>query len=325
MTITIDAAADFLNTHSRMFSAEIQAKTRIGLEFETMLPQRSSSGEYYVVEQMEADEVLQPYQGSFTPKGGLSHDESKIRVRPIKMDMQFTETDLEKWWNSWQVSRFDVEKDPETWTYPRYVLEKELMPKFREELNTLAWAGEYAAPTVGVAGDSINAVDGFKKEIATLISSGKIPSGNVYTSGALSTTNIREKIEEFLDSIPEAITAKGGKILMSPTWRRAYVRDYRSEFTQITTTINPDAGRKLPVFVDDYQVELVSMAAMAGSSRLIFLPNGRDNMVWVTRSGAPVYPSMIFKSQARVLQLYATIYRGFGFEYPEEIYCNEQV
>jgi len=49
MTITIDSAAEFLNDHSRMFSTEIQTKTRVGLEMENLLPQRMSTGEYYVV------------------------------------------------------------------------------------------------------------------------------------------------------------------------------------------------------------------------------------------------------------------------------------
>ena len=46
MTITIDSAAEFLNDHSRMFSTEIQTKTRVGLEMENLLPQRMSTGEY---------------------------------------------------------------------------------------------------------------------------------------------------------------------------------------------------------------------------------------------------------------------------------------
>jgi hypothetical protein len=69
----------------------------------------------------------------------------------------------------------------------------------------------------------------------------------------------------------------------------------------------------------------MSVATMSGSNRWIFLPNNRQNMVWVSRQGSPLYPQMIFKSQARVLQMYATIYRGFGFEYPKEVYVSNQV
>lgn len=324
MTITIDALAEHLNDHSRMFSQDIQTKTRVGLEMERLLTQRQSSGEYYVVENAEVDEVLQPYQGQFTPKGEVTHSEVSIRIRGIKLDLQFTEVQLEKWWNSYMVSRFDVHNDPMAWTFPRFIVEREILPKFQNDLNTVAWTGEYAAPTPGTAGDAVDSVTGFKKVIADSITSGAIPAGNVITTTALSASNARDKVELFLDSIPSYITAKGGRILMSPTLRRYYFRDYRAEFTQSPGPF-PTNNAPRALFVDDYNVELVSVATMEGSGRIIFLPNGRDNMVWVSRAGAPVYPQMIFKTKSRVLEMYATIYRGYGFEYPQEIYVNEQV
>ncbi len=325
MTITIDSLAEHLNDHSRMFSQDIQTKTRLGLELEKILPQRSSTGEYYVVENAEVDEVLQPYQGTFTPKGTVTHAEQTIRVRPVKMDLQFTGVQLEKWWNSWMVSRFDPENDPMNWTFPRYILEREILPKFNDDLNRVAWLGEYAAPTPGTAGDAVDAVDGFKKVIADKITSLDIPAANVITTTALSASNARDKIELFLDSIPECITAKGGRILMSPTLRRYYFRDYRGEFTSQAASPFPNNNGTRDIMVDDYNVRLVSVATMAGSGRIVYLPNGRENMVWVSRAGAPVYPQIIFKTKSRVLEMYATIYRGFGFEYPQEIFVNEQV
>lgn len=325
MTITIDALAEHLNDHSRMFANDIQTKTRIGLELENLLTPRMSTGEYYVVENAEADEVLQGYQGTFTPKGTITHSEQTIRVRPIKMDLQFTEQQLAKWWNSFKIDRFDVHKDPEAWSFPRYIMEKELLPKFQDDLNRVAWLGSYVAPTPGTANDAVDAVDGFKKVIADLITATTIPAANVYTvsGGSVTTSNVRDEVEAFLDSIPEAITSRGGRILMSPKMVRWYFRDYRAEFTQQSTLDMNNAPKQ--ILVDAYNVSLVPVATMAGSNRWIFLPNNRENMVWVSKSDFPTYPQMIFKSQARVLQLYSTITRGFGFEYPQEIYVNDQV
>jgi len=320
MDITLDSLATMLNTHSRVFASELQTKTRLGLELEPMLKQRQAAGEYYVVENAEASEVLQPFQGTFTPKGSLTHSEQKIRIRPIKMDLRFTEVDLEKWWNSWMIDRFDPEKDPINWTFPRFITEKEILPKFNDDLNNVGWNGIYAAPTPGTAGDAVDAVDGFKKVIADLVTAGTI---NVFASGSITSSNIRDKVEEFLDSIPDHITKKGGKIMMSPKHRRWYFRDYRAEFTSQVGPYPQEGGMK-KVEVDDYNVFLESVASMTGSDRWIFLPNGRDNMVWVSRVGAPVYPNMIFKTNSRVLEMYATIYRGYGFEYPQEVWLNNQ-
>jgi hypothetical protein len=325
MTITIDQAASFLNTASRQFAPEIAVKTRLGLEMESKLMQRTSTGEYYVTENMESSEILQPYQGQFTPKGTLTHSENAIRVRPIKIDLTFSEAQLEKWYYAWQNSYFEGGKDPRNYSYAQYVLEREITPKLQDDLNSVAWLGSYAAPTPGTAGDSVDSVDGFKKVIADAITAGKIPAANVYNSGTLSVSNMRDQVEGFLDSIPEALTSKGGKILCSPQLVRWYVRDYRGEYSSIPSLYNPEAGALRPVLVDAYNVELVPIATMAGSQRMVFLANGRDNMIWVDRAGYATYPNFIFDTAPRVLQCYATIYRGYGFEFPSEIYVNNQV
>lgn len=321
MTIEIPDLAVLLNTHSRMFAPELQTKSRLGLELENMLKQRQTTGEYYVVENAEVTEVLQPYQGTFTPKGTVTHNETSIRVRPVKIDLQFTEVQLEQWWNSWMIDRFDPEKNPLQWNYPRYILEKEIIPKFQDDLNSVGWSGVYVAPTPGTAGDAANSVDGYKTVIAALATAGTI---NVYTSATVTASNARDTVEAFLDSIPEHITKKGGKILMAPTQARWYARDYRAEFT---SQLGPfPAGGGFPkLTVDAYNVEVVPVASMTGSARWIFLPNGRDNMVWISRVGAPVYPNLIFTPQSRVLEVAGTIYRGFGFEYPQEVWVNDQV
>lgn len=322
MDITIASVAEMLNQTAAMFAPELQTKARLGLELEGMITQRQTTGEYYVVENAEATELLQPYQGTFTPKGSVTHNETKIRVRPVKIDLEITEVQLEKWYNSWMISRMEAGKSPLEWTYPRYILERELLPKFNDDLNNAGWNGIYAAPTPGTAGDAVDSVNGFKKVIADLVTDSAV---NVYSTSTITSSNIREKVEEFLDSIPDHITKKGGRILMAPKHRRWYFRDYRSEFTQINTTFPGNDGGSKEIMVDDYMVTLESVATMTGSDRWIFLPNGRDNMVWVSRLGYPVYPNFEFDTAPRTLQLYGTIYRGFGFEYPKEVWVNDQV
>jgi hypothetical protein len=164
-------------------------------------------------------------------------------------------------------------------------------------------------------------VDGFKKVIADLDTAGTIQK---YATSTISSSNIREKVEEFLAAIPDYITKKGGKLLMAPKHRRWYFYDYRGEFSALPSA-HPEGGGTKSIMADDYNITLEACATMTGSDRWIFLPNGRENMVWVSRIGAPVYPQMIFVKASRVLEMYATIYRGFGFEYPQEVWINDQV
>jgi len=321
MTITIDGAAEHLNDHSRAFAPELMTKLREGLEMESVLSGRQSDGEYYVIENAEAGEMLQPYQGGFTPKGSVTHNEDTIRVRPIKMDAQFSETDLYTWWSKWNVSRFEAGRDPLSWTFPRYIYEKEILPKMTEELNTLAWLGVYAAPTTCTAGASIDSVDGLKKVIADLATASKI---QVLASGAVTAATTREKVEAFVDLIPVLFRNIGGTILMSQTHFANYSRDYRNEF-QHTPGMYSGNGVRDMVQVDGYNIFIKPVRTMEGSARWIFLPNRRDNAVWVSRTGFPIYPQITFDTAPRVLQMYATFYRGFGFEYPKEVFVSDQV
>ncbi len=322
-SITIAGAANFLNDQSRQFASEIRTQILDGLEFERMLPSALSDGEFYVAEKAVAGELLQPYQGGYTPKGTVTHSENTIRVRPVKMDTDWTETDLVKWWNGFLGSRFEAGKDPQTWTFPRYIYERVLIPKINQELNNLAWNGIYAAPTAGTPGASVASTDGFKKQIADLITA---TSMTAIVTGTFTATDIREKVEAFLDAIPEAVTNLGGKILMSTANKRLYFRDYRAEFYHNTSGPAAQGGGPQRVLVDDYNVEIVGVNAMAGSNRWIFVPNeATANMKFLGRQGYPLYPEIIFDKSPRVLHMYATFYRGYGFEDPANIYVNNQV
>lgn len=324
MTITIDSAAEFLNLHSHTFAPQIRTQLLEGLEVENMLSPALSDGEYYAAERAVAGEILQPYQGGYTPKGSITHSENTIRVRPIKVDMDWTETDLKKWWDSYRASRFEAGIDPLTWTFPKYIMERVLIPKMYSDMNNVAWNGVYAAPTTGTPGAAVDSVNGFKKVIADLVTDSKI---NVVASGTFTATEIRENLELFMDSIPEHIVSRGGKILLSAGNRRKYVRDYRGEFYQNNTGIHANNNAPRSVMLDDYDVELVGIRSMGASNRFIFVPNEAEpNMRFVSRNGYAMYPEFIFKSSnPRILHMSATIYRGYGFEDPANIYVSNQV
>lgn len=322
MTITIDAAAAHLNDHSRVFSDELFTTMQQGLEIESIAAARSAEGEYYVAENAEAGEALQPYQAGFTPKGSVTLSETPIRVRPGKVDLTFSEDDVFKWWTRWKASRFEAGKDPLTWTYPRFVLERVIMPKILSDVNNAEWNGVYAAPTPGTPGAAVDSWDGFKKKIADLVTAGTI---NVVATGAITLATTREKVETFVDGIPDLYRTKGGVILMSWTHFANYSRDYRNEFQHIPGMYNQNNAQVMSVQVDGYNIFLKPVNTMASSSRWIFLPNGRENMIWISREGYPIYPQFKFNTAPRVLSLDATIYRGVGFEYPKEVWVNDQV
>ena len=325
MTITIDAAAELLNYHNHTFKNEIRTQILEGLELENnILSPAMSEGDTYTCERATAGEILQPYQGAYTAKGSITHTESNIRVRAIKSDFDFTELDLEKWWTRYLASRFEAGKDPLTWTFPRFIVERVIVPKMYSEMNNNAWNGIYAAPTPGTPGASIDSIDGFKKVIADKVTAGTI---NVLASGSFTASTIRENVEAFIDLLPDHITEKGGKILMSSANRRKYTRDYRDEFGAKAREVALTNNSKESVFVDSCDIELVGVRSMGSSSRFVFVPNEEmSNMVYVSRMGYAMLPEFIFKSSnPRTLHMSSTIYRGYGFEDSLNIWVNNQV
>lgn len=325
MTITIDAAAELLNYHAHTFSPVLRTQLLEGLELEnTILSPAMSDGEYYTCERATSGEILQPYQGAYTAKGSVAHAENKIRVRPIKSDTDWTEVDLAVWYGKFLASRFEAGKTPENWTFPMFIMERVIVPKMYSEMNNNAWNGIYAAPTPGTAGASIDSIDGFKKVIADHVTAG---TTNVLASGTFTASTIRENVESFIDLLPEHVSGKGGRLLMSNANRRKYVRDYRDEFYANNTGIHANNNSMRKIFVDDCDVEIVGIRAMGASNRFVFIPNEVDtNMVYVSRNGYSLLPQFIFKCpDPRTLKMSSTIYRGYGFEDPMNVWVNNQV
>lgn len=322
MTITLDSAAALLNTHKTVWASQIKQKTRQGLEFESFLP-FAAGEEYYSAGTAVPGEVLQPYQGGFTPKGTVTVSENSYKIRPIKVDLQWSETDLEVWYASWFVNWFEAGKDPQEFSFPRYIYDTVLQPKMLEELNTVSWSGVYAAPTAGTAGAAAGAVNGFAKVIADAITATTIPAANVIAITAPTATNIREMVEQFLAGIPTTLTSKGGQVLMSVANQRNYIYDYRGEFMHTNSLYQPDGGPRDPM-VDGYNISLKAVNAMGSSNRFIFLPNNHDNLKVITRRDYPVYPDLQFFRQPRTLQVTGTFYRAYGFENGLDLYVNDK-
>jgi hypothetical protein len=316
-SITIAATNDALNQFAVQFAPDIKQVFRTGLEFETMLPMRSADHTYTAVN-VEPASVMQPYQPQFTPNNTESFDAVSNVLRPIKIDLTYNEEQLQKFFSTWKNMWFEGGKDPRTWTYPKFLMEQVVAPKFREELNLLAWDGEYLAPTPGTAGASLESADGFRIQIENAITDSVLTP---VASGAYTSSNIRSKVEDWFLAMPENVRSKGGTLLMSATHAREYYFDFRGDFATATWAGLQAAGG---LQVDGFGVKIVGIEAMEGSDRWIFLPANQDNMIIGTRTGYPTYPQFIFDFDLYNLYVKAVFYRFFGFEHFGNLYVNDQ-
>lgn len=310
-----------LNQHVVQFKSDIHTKFRTGLEFEklTDVIPFVQADKVYTAPNATISNILQPYQPQFTPNNSITFDAVDNTLRPIKADVSITEEDLEKFYGKWQSNWFESGKNPLEWSFPRWILEREIMPEFLDNLNTAAWAGEWVAPTSGVAGAVLESVDGYKKAIVDAITAGKLVP---VASGSYTASDIRSKLEDWMMAMPAAVRGRSGTVLMSDSWMRKYYYDYRGDFATATwQQLNQQMGG---LTIDGTSVRIVGIKAMEGSNRWIFLPDNKQNMIIGTRTGYPVYPQFRFDADLYSISMASTIYRFFGFEYWDNLYVNDQ-
>lgn len=318
-TITIESTQQALNQHVVTFAPTVRQAFRVGLEFETMPEIGLATADHtYTAQNVAIGDLIQPYQPQFTPNNTETWDAVDNVLRPLKIDLAFTEEQLLKFYDKWRNAWFEAGKDPLVWTYPRYITENLLAPKWQEEMNKIAWSGEFVAPTPGVAGAFLESVDGYNITIQNAITAGKLVP---VASGAFTSSNIRQKVEDWMKSLPEGVRGKSGVLLMSDTNARNYYYDFRGEFNAATwSSLQQNGGLK----VDGFNVNLKGLMAMEGSDRWIFLPTMDQNMIVGNRRGYPMYPVFSFDHDLYNLHMKAVMYRFFGFEYYETIYVNDQ-
>lgn len=318
-TITIESTQVALNQHMVTFAPQVKQAFRVGLEFEN-LPQIGmvSADEVYTAENATIGDLIQPYQAQFTPKNTEEWDAVSNTLRPVKIDLKFSEEQLLKFYDKWRNTWFEAGKNPMEWSYPRYITEQLLAPKWQEELNSIAWDGEYVAPTPGTAGAVLESCDGFRIGIENAISAGSLV---VVASGSFTSSDIRSKLETWMKTMPVAVRGKSGVILMSDTNARNYYYDFRGEFNAASwSSLQANGG----LMVDGFPVTIKGVKAMEGSNRWIYLPDGQQNMIVGNRRGYPMYPSFQFDHDLYNLHMKAVIYRFFGFEYWQNLYVNDQ-
>lgn len=317
MPSTIAATADSLNRHAVQYNPNILQILRTGLECEKAFAARSCDNTYSAVN-ATAGEVIQPYQSGFTPKNTVTFDAEEAKLQIIKIDVQFTADELAKYYDSWRIEWHEIGKDPLEWSFARYVYEVILLPKAIEEMNHNAMNGEYAAPTAGTAGLSINSVDGYIKRFKDGVAAGRIVE---IATGAIGAGDAVSKIESFCDGLPEKYRDLPGTIYASHTVARYYARDYRGQFG----TGNGVAGNENTTLNVDYSNKRVRpLHCLSGSNGLIFVPDTRATLNWGTRNGFPSMPQIRWEAQERVVKGLCEFYRFYSYEFAEEVFINDQ-
>lgn len=322
MSIAIDQTVKSLTDKKHNYDKMMHQKLRQGLEFEKDFSPKGAE-DTYVSKNVEIGEVMQAYQWKFTPK--LNTDLSAVEnpLQRIKIDILFTGEDLEEFWNTYYVDWAQAAGlDPNEWTFPRYLYEEVIRKKIEEEMNQNSWSGVYQDPVDGVAGLSVNSVDGYNIKLQNAITAGDVTP---IATGALVQATIINQIETWLDQFPAPYKDAPGYIDCSYEIKEMFERAYRDAYGFAAG--REDQNKELRIYAT--QKYLRPRHCMTGSQRLIFNPSATDNMIWVTKVSSskrfPLYPEIRWEKFERSLKGMAEIYRSYGWQYWDHLFVNDQL
>jgi hypothetical protein len=165
--------------------------------------------------------VLQAFQRGFTARGGVKFIPNPIEQHPIKIDFKFFPTDIEASWLGFLAG--DSSRTIESWPIVKYMLEEYLMNQAIEDKELSGvYKGVWKEPQQGVAGLSINCMDGLKKALKQGANHPDCQVNVIEGMGTLDEDTIFDQLELYDAKISELYTGKKLIHFVAQKWVRAF-------------------------------------------------------------------------------------------------------
>ena len=253
--------------------------------------------------------LVQPFQKSFTQKGGATFTPNEIRVFNLKIDDEFYPDDIKATWLGFlaanKVSR-------EEWPLVKWLIEEYYMKQIDRdmELNEY-YKGVYAAPTTNVAGPDGTGMNGLQMQLKAGVDAGTMNSINI---GALDASTIFVQVAEFTDYISEVYQGVPMNVCMSKHWYKKYMQDKRAQgFYQKTSDAQIDAG------IDFTPQSVVGLAAMTGTNDIFCTP--KANLIHITSETLSKNQFKLEESK-RVVSVMGDWWEGLGFGMNQAVWTS---
>ena len=255
--------------------------------------------------------LVQPFQKTFTPKGGLEVVPNEIRQYRFKMDIEFMPDELVATWMGFLTQK---STDRAQWPFIKWLLEIYFPKQIDKdmELNEY-YKGVYAAPVSGTAGANGTAMDGLKKLLQTGVDAGTINSVNI---GTLDKTTIFDQVELFTDSIAEVYQGIEMNVFMSKYWYKKYMQDKRAQGHYIKTS-----DQQIDSGIDFTPLNVKPLACMVGTADIFCTP--AENFLHISPSTATKNMYKVEEAK-RSVAVMADWSEGLGFGIDQAVWTNIQ-
>lgn len=282
-----------------------------GRELENYVTPIKSDDTIYRLGNAAFQSLVQPFQKTFTQKGGVTFTPNEIRVYNIKIDDEFYPDEIKATWLGFLAAK---QVDRKEWPLVKWLMEVYYKQQIDRdmELNEY-YKGVYSAPVSGVAGSDGTAMNGLQKQLQDGVDAGTINSVDI---GDLNTSTIFDQIESFTDDISEVYQGVEMNIFMSRYWYKKYMQDKRAQgFYQKSSDKEIDSG------IDFTPQSVKPLACMTGTSDIFCTP--KANLIHVT-------PATMTKNKFKVeeakrnVAVMADWWEGLGFGINQAVWTNKQ-
>lgn len=312
-------AADIVTEWGAYYRAEGQGMKDLMLK----LVQRSVTAAYFptritektILEKASAEftRVLQRFQKTWTPVGGVTFEPLKIPLYKLKIDLQETPDDVEETWAGFLGDHSLSRKE---WPFTRWYLTNALIQADKDLENYEIYNGVPGTITPGTATAAGASLKGIKKQINEFVAAGKtapVVLGAVPTTDALAFVTYVENLFKgssrlLRNELDYGFMSEDLHDLFRDGMRLKYNVQYPSvDETKITKLRNDN-------------IKIVGLPSMAGSTKIWSTPE------WNRQAGfKKPMNERIFEVENvdRTVKAYTDYYRGFGFWIPQYVVTND--
>lgn len=259
------------------------------------------------------DSVVQQFSSKWTPLGASDFTPMTIKNYRHKINVPITPDEIN---DSWLSHLYDESLTPEQMPITKYIINELILPKVEEdrELKLIA-NGVYTefggAPATGDAGQATGlSMEGFMTQLVKLYETKASNNVNFIAVGPITTSNIVDKVESFVDSLDPLYARKSMNIFCGDTFYKGYKRAYRDLFP---TTKNDDKSDMV-----DYSLQkLQPLPSMAGYGHFFTTP--KENFVRLIHKNQGANKIWMQAADYDV-KVFAEWWEGVGFAIQEAIY-----
>ena len=255
--------------------------------------------------------LVQPFQKTFTQKGGVDIVPKEIRQYRFKIDDEFMPDELYATWLGFLTASNVNRKD---WPFVKWLIEVYYKNQIDQdmELNEY-YKGIYAAPQAGVAGADGTGMNGIQKLLKDGVEADKIKSIDI---GKLDASTIFDQVESFTDKISEVYQGIKMNVFMSRKWFKKYMQDKRAQgFYQKTSDKEITSG------IDFTPLDVVPLACMVGTDDIFCTP--KPNFIHVSPA-TMTKNNFKLEEAKRAVAVMGDWSEGLGFGIDEIVWTNIQ-